>query len=349
VYRYLKLLMAIAILAFPMPAADVAVVVDVSGTMGRYGPWQSDALALTQAVLSGESFDKSRFVSTGSPQAVFEFKLNPGEAIHVLRFGSIQTSGFPFFNPPDKTTVAQLPLVFPRQAKDFAQTRTNKELAIAVAGRLIGSPARMIVISDFLVDADANQQQQQFINDFQAQNGVQTPLIFNWLTDKRVMIRMMVASTSPLVTPLPSPQSNEAPSVSPQHQVQILEARQAEGSPSQVQIRWRLVPTGTAKSYRISVRDARTRKIVRDQAGLVLPSATVQLQGPGDYLVMVTAEFENGSQAVSRSFPVKVEGSGNLILVLLGLVAVRFAAWLVVHRINQKKAASRRAEMNEDS
>jgi hypothetical protein len=64
---------------------------------------------------------------------------------------------------------------------------------------------------------------------------------------------------------------------------------------------------------------------------------------------MVTAEFENGSQAVSRSYPVKVEGSGDLILVLLGVVAIGLAAWLVVRRLNRNKAARRQAEMTEES
>ena len=346
--RYLYLLLAIPNLALPVPAADVAVVVDVSGTMGRYGSWQLDTIELLRAILSGESIESSRFIPTGTPQAASVFKLDPGEAIRVLRFGSIQTSEFPFFAPAERTTVAKLSAAFPTEAKDFAQARTNKELAIAVAAHLIGNPARMIVISDFLVDADANQQQEQFINDFQSENDVQTPLIFAWRTDKRLMIRMIKASISPLIASPPSQQPNEDPP-SPDHEVQILEARQAAGSSPNVQIRWRLVPAGTAKSYRVSLRDARTRRIVGDQAGLVLPSATVPVQGPGDYLVMVTAEFENGSQAVSRSYPVKVEGSGDLILVLLGVVAIGLAAWLVVRRLNRNKAARRQAEMTEES
>jgi hypothetical protein len=343
VLRYVWIFIAMCVVsAPPVCSADVAVVIDVSGTMAHYGPWQSEALALVKAVLSGESIENSRFTSTGLPQAASHFKLSPGESIHVLQFGSIQTAGFPFFLPPQKTADGQLGSIFPMQVKDFSQGRTNKELAIAVAARLVGdSPARMIVISDFLVDADASQQQQQFINEFQAKASVQTPLIFNWLTDNRVMIRMMVASWSPQPTQMP----NQGP---PEHQVQILEARQLDGSPIQVQVHWRLVPPGTAKSYRVNLRDARTRKVVRDQGGLVLPSATVPVPGPGDYILMVTAEFENGSQAVSRSFPFKVEGSGNVLMVVFVGIALGLLAWQVVRRINQHKAAERRAEKEED-
>ena len=41
------------IFACPLGAKDIAVLIDISGSMGNYGAWQQDAKQLTSSILSG--------------------------------------------------------------------------------------------------------------------------------------------------------------------------------------------------------------------------------------------------------------------------------------------------------
>ena len=315
-------------------ASDVAVVVDVSGTMGRYGKWQPDVLDLIEALTTtGAPASTAKFNSTGEPSAAAQFKLAPTEGITLLKFGSVQSDAFPFFSNAQKLANAtELRGVFPNTPAAFKEKQTNKELAIATGARLAGnSPARMIVISDFLSDADLSQQQQQYINQFQSKAQLQTPVIYTWLTDNRVLVKLMVANSKNETTTT----TEQAPKTD--HQVQILEARQLDGGKHQ--FRWRILPAAPVKSYRLTIRDAKTRRIAVEQPGLASSSAAITSPGPGDYFAIVTADLEDGSEAASRPYPVKVEGSyGGILIALTVLAAIIAGLWYFMRQANQRKA-----------
>ncbi|HEY3738226.1 MAG TPA: hypothetical protein VGL53_00205 [Bryobacteraceae bacterium] len=332
-------------------ASDVAVVVDVSGTMGRYGKWQPDALDLIEAITSGTPATALKFSSTGDPQSTAQFKLAPGEGLVLLKFGSVQSDAYPFFSSAQRVaSAAELRGVFPNTAAAFREKMTNKELALAVGARLAGnSPARMIVISDFLSDADLTQQQQQYINQFESQTRLDTPVIYTWLTDNRVLVKLMVANSKaappPTTTENPPPTEAEKPKTS-DHQIQILDARLIEGSPSRYQFRWRLTPAGNVKGYRLTLRDAKTRKIVLEQPGLASPAVSILTPAPGDYFAQVTADLEDGSEAASRPYPVKIEGNyGGVIFAIFALAAIVAALWFFIRRSNQRKTNTDKREV----
>lgn len=326
-------------------ASDVAVVVDVSGTMGRYGKWQPDVLDLIEALTTGSPATTAKFNSTGDNQTVSQFKLAAGEGITLLKFGSVQSDAYPFFSSAQKVgSAAELRGVFPNTPAAFREKQTNKELALAVGARLAGnSPARLIVISDFLSDADLSQQQQQYINQFQSQSRLETPIIYTWLTDNRVLVKLMVANSKTETAP-----KHDEPAVKPatvDHQVQILEARQLDGSPSRYQFRWRITPVAPVKSYRLTLRDVKTRRIVIEQPGLASPAVAIPTPDPGDYFAQVTADLEDGSESASRPYPVKIEGSyGGVIIALIVLAAVVAGLWFFMRRANQKKANPNKRE-----
>ena len=328
-----RLWLPIVVGAALVQASDVAVVVDVSGTMGRYGKWQPEVLDLIESLTTGAPTGAAKFNSTGDPQAAAQFKLAAGEGITLLKFGSIQSDAYPFFaNAQKVASASELRSVFPNTAASFKEKQTNKELALAVGARLAGnSPSRMIVISDFLSDADVSQQQQQYINQFQSQTRIETPIIYTWLTDNRVLVKLMVANSKAQQT------ATEAEKPKSDHQVQILEARPLDGGKHQ--FRWRLTPAAPVKSYRLTIRDAKTRRIVVEQPGLAAPAVAISTPPPGDYFAIVTADLEDGSEAASRPYPLKVEGSyGGILLAIVALAAIVGALWFFMRRANQRKA-----------
>ena len=319
-------------------ASDITVVVDVSGTMGRYGKWQPEVLDLIESLTNGTPSIATKFTSTGDSQGASQFKLAPGEGITLLKFGSVQSDSYPFFTSAQKTANAnELRGIFPNAAAAFKEKQTNKDLALAVGARLAGaSPARMIVISDFLSDADLSQQQQQYINQFQSQTRLETPIIYTWLTDNRVLVKLMVANSK-------TPSTVESDKPKTDHQVQILEARQLDGGKHQ--FRWRILPAAPVKSYRLTIRDAKTRKIIIEQPGLASASVAVSTPEPGDYFAQVTADLEDGSEAASRPYPLKVEGSyGGILLALAALAAIVGALWFFMRRANRQKANPNKRE-----
>lgn len=332
-----RLWLPIAFGAALLHASDVTVVVDVSGTMGRYGKWQPDVLDLIESLATGAPAAGPKFTSTGDTSTAAQFKLAAGEGMTLLKFGSIQSDAYPFFTNAQKVANAtELRGVFPNTAVAFKEKLTNKELAFAVGARLAGaSPARMIVISDFLSDADVSEQQQQYINQFQSQSKLETPIIYTWLTDKRVLVKLMVANAKLEATAPVAASPAETPKTD--HTVQILEARALEGGKHQ--FRWRITPAAPVKSYRLTIRDVKTRKIVIEQPGLASPAVAISTPPPGDYFAQVTADLEDGSESASRPYPLKVEGSyGGILLALAALAAIVGGLWFFMRRANKQKA-----------
>ncbi|MEO8660694.1 MAG: hypothetical protein ABI693_19645 [Bryobacteraceae bacterium] len=334
-------LFGVIVLALTTPvarAADVSVVVDVSGTMGRYGAWQVDTVTLLERVLAGDSLADVRFSSTGDREAALRFRLGAGECIYLLRFGSVQTDAFPFFTPAQRAgSVSELRGLFPYRLEQYKESRTNKPLAAAVAARIMGGPmARLIVISDFLVDADLTQQQQQYVNEFESQAKIETPLIFNWTGGNRVSVKLIEVA---IPSTKPRPDAPPPPPVSV-HQIQILEARSIEGSPARTQFRWRVTPPGAIRAFRLTLRNVKDGRTVRDQGGLAVPSVAVATPDPGDYRVVVTGDFEDGTQAISPPYPLKVEGNSLAVLWgLLGVGAAGTAFWWLSRQASQRSAA----------
>jgi hypothetical protein len=89
---------------------------------------------------------------------------------------------------------------------------------------------------------------------------------------------------------------------------------------------------------------------VRDQGGLIVPSLSIAALEPGDYNVIVTADFEDGSQSISRPSPVKVErGAAGVVLALLLLLLVGFLGWRLVRRASQRTDGHPRKKEDEDT
>ena len=57
-------------------------------------------------------------------------------------------------------------------------------------------PARLIFISDFLIDADLTSAQQQYVNEFESSAEIQTPLIYAWMKDSQIGLRSNTFSTT---------------------------------------------------------------------------------------------------------------------------------------------------------
>jgi len=89
---------------------------------------------------------------------------------------------------------SELGSAFPSDTSAYSDGKTNKPLAIAVAvaeAAKHSGMARLIVISDFLVDADLSPSQQEFENDIESKSAVDTPLILVWKQNPRVQVKLM--------------------------------------------------------------------------------------------------------------------------------------------------------------
>jgi hypothetical protein len=303
-----------------LPAADVAILVDVSGTMASYGAWQEDASALLDAVVNGRQPSLQQWRSAGDLKALPSFA--DAGSLHFVRFGSTQSASFPFFGEPQKLNAASLAAAFPKSRADYQQPRTNKPLAVAVGANLASGgaagTARVIVISDFLVDSDLTNDQQTYVNDFESRAQVETPLILSWARDNHVQIKFLRIGIAGV-----APDDKEPASAS----VQLLAARVLE-DPRRVQFAWK-VNGAAARHYSLQVRDAATRNLVFARNNVLSNSVLYPNPKAGRFHWQVTATLENGALVASPAAIVQVPGSGPWAWIgLLGaLGAVGYGAW----------------------
>lgn len=336
--------LTLLVLVPPITASDVAVVVDVSGSMASYGNWQPDALSLVEAILSGNSTSGLNYDHTDPIDAISDFKLGSGDSIQLLKFGSAQRNAFPFFETKRLEALSELRSQFPMSKGEFRDPHTNKDLAIAVGSRLAGNaPDHLVMISDFLIDSSVDPAQQRFVTEFQASSKIETPVIFTWKQDRRVQVKLIATSVKETNGNGAAP-----PPQAPTASVHILESRVSADS-NRIYFRWQVQPSVPVHSFRLLLRDAKTGRVAKEQGPLAAVYSTmIEAPHSGEYSAIVTADFDDGSQIQSRPVVVTIKGrNGGAVAVVLILAAVGAGVWYASVR-GQRRATERRGPVTEE-
>ena len=310
----------VGLFALPCWGNSVAVLIDVSGTMAHYGPWQPEARRLISAILSGRS-ESTGWRHEGDPDAGKDFALSNGGRIHLLKFGSVKNKTFPFF-PQEQvaTSTSAFEEMFPLDASAYAEAKTNRSLALAVGAAISaeGASSLIIVVSDFLIDSDLSQEQEQFVNAFESSAKIETPVIYTWTADQRVQIKLLRVRGI----------SREGPTDDSTASVQIVGAR-VFSSPKRVAFSWKLMGETGEATYSITVRDPRSNAIAFSRSGLLTPSLLWANPPSGRFLWQVTATLPEEKQVFSSVVPIEVPGDSMLwvVVLLVCLGGGSFALW----------------------
>jgi hypothetical protein len=324
-------------LILPLTAVcgDIAVLVDVSGTMKRYGNWQPSAVALLEATLEGRDPPMQDWQSSGGLAGFSQFRLQPGERLHLVRFGSVQSAAFPFFEQPQVLDRAGLLRgAFPVDGSAYTQARTNKPLAQAVGATLSasGNEARLIIISDFLVDSDLEPSQLEFVNNFESRANLQAPMILSWRTEPRVQIKMMQVTLAGASQPGPPvPPSTKA-------SIRLMPMRILDGSPKRAQFQWRVESDVKPRSYEVILRDTASRAVEWNPKNIMGTSAVWSDPKSGRKSWQVRAVMEDGQEVISSPAPAEIPGSklAPILFTLLALAAAGGGAYYYAGRQRQK-------------
>ncbi len=301
--------------------------IDVSGTMGNYGPWQSPVRALVAGILGGQ-IDGSDWTLDGDANTAVDFRLEDGDRVHLFRFGSIQTDGYPYFAPALVLQRNEFSTHFPLSREQFREARTNKPLALAVGAQSVmhAGKARLIVVSDFLVDSDLSADQRSFSNQFESKTSSEPPVIYSWRTNPRVQVKLLrfsgLEGSDRAGSPV-GPQVAEMPRLS-------IVGTQFFDSPNRlVVMRWKLTGDATDVTYSVSVSDPGKGVAVFVRKGL--PSQTVAWPAPpsGQFAWRVTASLRDGTSISSSTVPLMIPGASfvPIMLGVGGLLALSLAVW----------------------
>ena len=300
-------------------SSDISVLIDVSGTMRNYGPWQADANKLIESLLIGGQPDMNVWKVSGELNKGAEFRLQSGQNVHLLRFGQIRSPEFPFFLPP--RTISDLSAFraeFPNDPSLYTEARTNKALAQAVGTKLAeagGIQTRLIVISDFLVDSNLNAAQLDFVNSLESRTKSEPPLIFSWKSNANVQVKLIRVSVLGEVGTTPDPGADIS--------IRLLAARVLEGSPRRVQFQWRMEGEAQPRYFDLTVRDS-SRKVDWISRNLIGSSAVWNGANSGKKTWQVRAVLEDGREIMSPARPFEIPGPGiaPILLTLAGLAAL---------------------------
>ena len=323
------------LLAGLLDAKDVAVLVDVSGTMANYGPWQEDVRRLVTSILWGGALDGD-WRQDGSTSAGAEFRLDSGDHVRLLQFGSVQTAAFPFFAPASTVaTPAEFESNFPIDPSRYREARTNKPLAIAVGAHLVSGAeglSRLIVISDFLVDSDATVQQQEHINQFESKAKIESPLIYSWSRNPHVQVKLLRISgvVSNGTAPIASPPASDA-------RVQITGAKLLD-SPRRLLLSWNLVGTEEEATYSVTIRDPKAGKTILSRT--VLNSSLLVPNPPsGKFVWQIVAKLPRNVMVSSPLTQLDVPGETPVAAIALLVLAAAgsFGFW---HYSKRRKPAA---------
>jgi hypothetical protein len=318
-----------------LDAKDVAVLIDVSGTMANYGPWQEDVRRLVTRILWGGALDGD-WRQDGSTSAAAEFRLDSGDHVRLLQFGSVQTPAFPFFAPASTVAMpAEFESNFPIDPSRYREARTNKPLAIAVGAHLVSGAeglSRLIVISDFLVDSDATVQQQEHINQFESKAKVESPLIYSWNRNPHIQIKLLrisgVVSTGSV--PIGSPPASDA-------RLQITGAKLLD-SPRRLLLSWNLVGTEEEATYSVTIRDPKSGKTILSRT--VLSSSLLVPNPPsGKFVWQIVAKLRRDVMVSSPLTQLDIPGETpfGVIALLVLAAAGGFGLW---HYSKRRKPAA---------
>ena len=199
--------------AVEAPSRNVGVLVDVSGSMAAYGDWYADAKQQVSHLLVSGAIDSDNWELTNSSRSKEFHLVGPADHILFMRFGSVIDHRYPYFMKPsllpnvtDQGIQELLENNFPDSRRDFHERKTNRPLAEAVAAKYLVThfgehPVYLLIISDFLVDADVNSEEEQLIQAFENTYGVNTPLILAW--KKNQLVQLKVLALVPAKPPAP--------------------------------------------------------------------------------------------------------------------------------------------------
>ena len=316
---------ALLLFALPCAASDVAVLIDVSGTMGHYGAWQEDARTLVSSVLSGNPREMG-WQREGNAIALPDFALRSGDRVHLVKFGSVVSTSFPYFKPEQtSSTPADFENSFPLSPSDYVEARTNKPLAIAVGSRLSADSAgtaRLIVISDFLVDSDLNAEQQRFVNAFDSKVQTQSPVIYSWSHNPHLQVKLI--SNKQVTT------SSSQVTQSPPDDIAIrLSGAKVFESPKRVDFSWSLNKDLPDVTYSITVQNPRAGTVVFSRSRILASSVLWPSPDAGNYVWRVTANLPNDQTISSASAPLTVpsDSMGPTLAGVAALGALGGAVW----------------------
>ena len=308
-----------------LDAKDIAVLIDVSGTMADYGPWQEHVRRLVTGILWGGALDGG-WRQDGSTSAAAEFRLDSGDHVRLLQFGSVQTPAFPFFAPAINVAVpAEFESNFPINPSRYREARTNKPLAIAVGAHLVSGAeglARLIVISDFLVDSDATVQQQEHINQFESKAKIESPLIYSWNRNPHVQVKLLLISgvASNASAPVGFPAASDS-------RVQITGAKLLD-SPKRLLLSWNLVGTEEEATYTVTIREPRSGKTILSRT--VLNSSLLVPNPPsGKFVWQIVAKLARNVTVSSPLTQLEIPSETPLGTIALLFVAAAggFGLW----------------------
>jgi hypothetical protein len=308
--------------------------------MAKYGTWQRDVLTLAEQILNGEARDENTaFELTGDKAALARFKRGEGQTLHIIPFGNVDLDTFPYFNGANPVArTPDLASVFPLTPAAFKAANTNKPLAIAVAANLAGyskGVARLLVVSDFLVDANLNEDQQQYVIRFEASTRTETPAIFSWRKDRHVQLKLIhVTPTQPGGA---DPSATQQPA-SAGASVTLLSAKLVE-NPKRVQFAWKASDPTAFQSYSLTVKDMETRKNSFARSSLLGLNAAWPEPPGGKYSWQVIGVTAEGTQVSSASGQIEVPGGGAGAV--LGIVAAVAAIVALLWWLNRGRKSGR--------
>jgi len=325
----------LVIVALPAAGGNISVLVDVSGTMGHYGAWQGDARDLVVKTLTGRNDSFEGWEHVGDLGVASEFALHAGDQVHVLGFGSTQQSAFPFFT--DHRVVpfsASMDLPIPLDRSAYNQARTNKSLAQSVGATLAtgeDGTARVIIISDFLIDSSLTTDQQNFVNSFEAKANIESPLILSWHRDQHVQVKFLRIKIATTSSP-PPPDKLEV----------RLGGAQLLDSPKRLLLRWSAIGTPQPETFSLAIQESGSGRIVFSRQGLYGTSLVVTSLRPGKYVWRVVADLPGDTHIASPQGIVDVPGSGGsgVVIFIIFLASAAFGLWRFLNRRKLTAAAT---------
>jgi len=306
-------------------ASDLAVAVDVSGSMAKYGPWQPDARRVIQNILENGSIgaETDNWTISGDPKTIKTFQVASGDHIQFIKFGSINHNLSTFFPVQSLGSPAEINTTFPGLA-DFRDARTNKELASAVAVKLVGEPAkpaRIISVSDFLSDADLSKEQQEFVNAVMNGTQVENSLVLSWKKNPRVMVRLQRIMLPASVLPQ---------STSEGKRIELMPAKLNQDS-SSLLLEWKSVgPKPTRFDIRVISKDG-TQQF--SKVGLITNEVLDKDAPGGEITWTVVAHYDDGG-VVTASRHELLPDSGNMgaIIVVVVIVLMLLAGFFLLRK-----------------
>ena len=296
--------------------------------MANYGPWQEDVRRLVTRILLGGALDGD-WRQDGSTSAVAEFRLDSGDHVRLLQFGSVQTPAFPFFAPATTVAVpAEFESNFPIDPSRYREARTNKPLAIAVGAHLVSGAegvSRLIVISNFLVDSDATVQQQEHINQFESKAKIESPLINLWNRNPHVQIKLLRISgvVSNGSAPIGPPPASDA-------RVQITGAKLLD-SPRRLLLNWNLVGTEEEATYTVTIREPKSGKSGKTILSRTVLNSSLLVPNPpsGKFVWQIVAKLPRDLMVSSPLTQLEIPGETPFGVIVLLVVAATggFGLW----------------------